>query len=46
MISVENLEIENSYEGGDTAPVTRSNHQLVPLSSLRTGPNLTSEDES
>ena len=46
MISVENLEIEKWYEGGDTVPVTRSSHHLVPLSSSQIGPNLTSEDES
>ena len=46
MISVENLEIEKWYEGGDTVPVTRSSHHLVPLSSLRIGPQLTSKDES
>ena len=45
MISIENLEIEKWYEGGDTVPVTRSSHHLVPLSSLRIGPKL-SEDES
>ena len=45
MISVENLETEKWYEGGDTVPVTRSSHHLVPLSSLRIGPKL-SEDES
>ena len=31
MISVENLEIEKWYEGGDTVPITRSSHHLVPL---------------
>ena len=46
MISVENLEIEKWYEGGDTVPVTRSSHYLVPLPSSRIGPKLTSEDES
>ena len=46
MISVENLEIEKWYEGWDTVPVPRSSHHLVPLSSSRIGPKLTSEDES
>ena len=46
MISVENLEIEKWYEGGDTVPVTRSSHHLVLLSSSQIGPKLTSEDES
>ena len=46
VISVENLEVEKWYEGGDTVPVTRSSHHLVPLSSSQIGPNLTSEDES
>ena len=46
MISVEHLEIEKWYEGGDTVLVTRSSHYLVPLSSSRIGPKLTSEDES
>ena len=46
MISVENLETEKWYEGGDTVPVTRSSHHLVPLSSSQIGPKLTSEDES
>ena len=46
MISVENLEIEKWYEGGDTVPVPRSSHHLVPLSSSRIGPKLTSEDKS
>ena len=45
MINVENFEIEK-YVDGDTVPVTRSNHHLVPLSSYRIGPKLTSEDES
>ena len=45
MISVKDFEIEKWYEGGDTVPVTRSSHHLVPLSSLRIGPKL-SEDES
>ena len=40
------FEIEKWYEGGDTVPVTRSSHHLVPLSSSQIGPNLTSEDES
>ena len=46
MISVENLEIEKRYEGGDTAPVTKGSHYLVPLSSARIGPKLTRKDES
>ena len=46
MISVENLEIKKWYEGGDTVPITRSSHHLVPLSSSRIGPKLTSEDKS
>ena len=46
MITVENFEIEKWYEGGDTVPVTRSSHHLVPLSSSQIGPKLTSEDES
>ena len=46
IISVENLEMEKRYEGGDTVPVTRSSHHLVPLLSLQIGPKLTSEDES
>ena len=33
IISVENLEIEKSYEGEDTVPVTRNSQHLVPLSS-------------
>ena len=45
MISVENLEIEKWYEGGDTVPVTRSSHHLVLLSSSQIGPKLTSGDE-
>ena len=45
MISVENLEIERWYEGGDTVPVTLSSNHLVPLSFSRIGPKLTSEDE-
>ena len=45
MINVENFEIEK-YVDGDTVPVTRSNHHLVPLSSYRIGPKLASEDES
>ena len=31
MISVENLETEKWYEGGDTVPVTRSSHHLILL---------------
>ena len=46
MISVENLEIENWYEGGDTVPVKRSSHHLVPLSSSPIGLKVTREDES
>ena len=46
MISVENFEIQKSYEGGDAVPVTQSSHHLVPLSSLLIGPMLTREDES
>ena len=46
MISVENLGIEKLYEGGDTVPVTRNSHHVVPFSSSRIGPKLTSEDES
>ena len=46
MISVENLEIEKWYEGGDIVSVTTSSHHLVPLPSSLTGPKLTSEDES
>ena len=42
MISVENLEIEKWYEGGDTVPVTQSSHTMshhvLPLSSSRNGP--------
>ena len=36
---------EKWYESGDTAPVTWSTHDLVPFSSSRNGPKLTSEDE-
>ena len=47
---VENLEIEKWCEGGDTLPVTRSSHYLVPMPSLRIGPkfvrNVVSDDES
>ena len=46
MICVENLEIEKWYEGGDTVPVTRSIHHLVPLSSPQISSKLSSEDES
>ena len=42
MISVENLETEKWYEGGDTVSVTRSSHHLVLLSSSQIGPKLTS----
>ena len=38
MISVENLEIEKWYEGGDNVPVTRSSHNSVPLLSSQIGP--------
>ena len=31
MISVKTLEFEKLYEGGDTVPVTRSSHHLLPL---------------
>ena len=31
MISIENLEIEKWYEGGDTAPVTWTSHHLLSL---------------
>ena len=46
MVSVENLEIEKWYESGDTVPIPRSSHYLVPLSPTQIGPKLTSEDES
>ena len=46
LIIVENFEIEKWYEGGYTLPVTRSNHHLVPLSSLPIGHKLTSKDKS
>ena len=46
MISVENLEIEIWYGGGDTVPVTQSSHYFFLLSSSRIGPKLTSVDES
>ena len=46
MISVENLEIEKWYDGGDIVPVTRSSHHLVPLPSSWIGTKLTSEAES
>ena len=46
MISVENLETEKWYEGGDTVPVTGSSDHLVPLSSSRIGSKLASENES
>ena len=45
VVSIENLEIEKWYEGGDAVPVIRSSHHLVPLSSSRIGPKLTSEYE-
>ena len=45
MINVQ-IVIEKWYEGGNTVPVIRSSHHLVPLLSLRIGPKLTSEDES
>ena len=46
MISVEDLEIEKWCEGEDTIAVAGSSHNLVPLSSLKTGSKLTTEDES
>ena len=46
MIRVENFEIEKWYDGGDTVPVTQSSHHLVPMSSSRIGPKLTSQDAS
>ena len=46
MICVENLEIEKWYEGGDTVPVTRSIHHLVPMSSPQISSKLSSEDKS
>ena len=46
MISVENLEIDKWYEGGDTVPVTLSSYHFVPFSSSRIGPKLTIENES
>ena len=46
MISVKNLEFKKRYEGGDTVSVTQCSQHLVPLSSLRISPKLTSEDES
>ena len=46
MLIVENLENEKWYGDGETVPVTRNSHQLVPLSPPRIGPKLTSEDES
>ena len=46
MINVENREIQMWHEGGDTVPVKRNSHYLVPLPSSQTGPELTSEDES
>ena len=44
IISLENL--KNYMKGWDTVPGTRDSHHFVPLSSSRTGHNLTSEDES
>ena len=44
MISVEDLEIEKWCEGEDTIAVAGSSHNLVPLSSLKTGSKLTTED--
>ena len=41
MISVKNRKIEKWYEGGDTIPVTRNSHHLIPSSSSRIGPKLT-----
>ena len=46
MISVENLEIEKCYEGGNFLHVTRSINHLIRLPSMRAGPKLTSKDES
>ena len=46
IINVENCEIQMWYEGGNTVPVKRSSHYLVPLPSSQIGPELTSEDES
>ena len=40
MISVENLEIEKWYEGGDTVPIARSSHHFIPLSSSEIGSKL------
>ena len=45
MISLENLEIEKWYDNGDTVPVIRSSHHLVPLPSSRIDHKLTSKDE-
>ena len=45
IIIVENLEIEKWYEGGETVPVRRSSQHLVPLSSSRIGPKLTSAEQ-
>ena len=39
------LRLRNDMKVG-TLPVTQSSHHLIPLSSLRIGPKLTSEDES
>ena len=44
MITVESL--EKLYEGGDTAPGTRSSHHFIPMSSPRIDHKLTTEDES
>ena len=46
MTVVENLETEKRHEDGDTVPVSWSSHHLVPMSSSRIGPRLTSEEES
>ena len=46
MINVENLYIENGYEGGDTVAVIWSSQHLILLSFSRTGPKLASEYES
>ena len=46
MISAENLEIEKWYKGGKTVPVTENSHHLIPLSSSRIYPKLSSEDDS
>ena len=45
MTVVENFETDKRHEGGDTVHVSWSSHHLVPLSSSRIGPRLTSEEE-